>query len=362
MNIKKIIWLREYFSWMGSHSGYNQLFDVIERVDKGDYKSVYKNPNKRSKIQTRVLSRISRSAQASPFYELSSAALELAALWKIFCQKSQLIHITYIENQLGILPKYIQNGSPFLVGTAHQPASWWRLVHEFPKCLCSLDALIIPASCDVSYFEDFLPGRVHFIPHGVNTDFFRPQEEDLSSPSLHHSPRCVFAGRWLRDIRTLAEVIESVLAQNPGIQFDMLVPRDARQDPDFFRIARHDQVKWHSGISDEQLLMLYQKASLLLMPLIDCTANNALIEAIACGLPIVSSHVGGVPDYAQDTFADLFAIGDTQGMTEAVLRLADSPEERQIRGQAARTFAEENLRWDKIAAQTVEVYDKVLTQ
>ncbi len=145
-----------------------------------------------------------------------------------------------------------------------------------------------------------------------------------------------------------------------AIAFDLIVPNDGRQDPSFLRIARHEQVFWHSGISDLQLRDIYQQASMLVLPLIDCTANNALIEAIACGLPVISNQVGGLPDYTRDSFADLFPVGDVEGMTQAILKLADDLQEREKRSQAARLFAQENLGWDKIAAQTLEIYHKVM--
>ena len=46
---------------------------------------------------------------------------------------------------------------------------------------------------------------------------------------------------------------------------------------------------------------LYQGADLLLLPLIDATANNTLLEGLACGLPVLASDLTGVRDYAPDS-------------------------------------------------------------
>jgi glycosyltransferase involved in cell wall biosynthesis len=354
----KVLWLRERFGWMGNYSGYDQVCEAIAKRQPGNYQSVWRQRKKSFSKPTRyLLSRLRRGTQTSPFYNQSSAVAEAQALWQSFLKRPDLIHVTYVENILGFLPKWSDKLSFKLVGTVHQPASWWRMMHRHPKSVAELDALIVCASREVAYFEQYLPGRVFFVPHGIDLEFFTPRPESAKSSDR---PRCIFSGKWLRDIQTLAQVIDKVIAQNRAIAFDMIVPTESRQDPSFFRIARHEQVFWHSGISDLQLRDIYQQASMLVLPLIDCTANNALLEAIACGLPVISNQVGGLPDYTRDSFADLFPVGDVEGMTQAILKLADDLQEREKRSQAARLFAQENLSWDKIAAQTLEIYHKVM--
>jgi glycosyltransferase involved in cell wall biosynthesis len=354
----KVLWLRERFGWMGKHSGYDQVCEAIAKQHPGYYQSVWRQPNKSlSQPKRYLLSRLMRGNKHNPFYNIFSTAAEAQVLWKSFFKRQDLVHVTYVENNLGILPKWKHRLSFKLVGTVHQPASWWRMMHRYPKSIAGLDALIVCASKEIAYFEQYLPGRVFFIPHGIDIEFFSPRQETFK-PS--DRPRCIFSGKWLRDTQTLAQVIDKVLAQNPGIAFDAIVPTENRQDSSFFRIGRHEQVSWHSGLSDLQLREIYQQASMLVLPLIDCTANNALLEAVACGLPVISNQVGGLPDYTRDTFADLLPVGDVEGMAQAILKLVDDSQEREKRSQAARLFAEENLSWDKVAAQTLAVYQKVI--
>jgi len=243
------------------------------------------------------------------------------------------------------------------VGTVHQPAGWWRLLHPYPAGLGGLDAAIVQSRNELAYFEQFLPGRVFYVPHGVDLEFFCPPE-----PSERRSQvRCLYSGKYLRDLDGLAQTVERVLASNPAVHFDLLLPRAGRdRSPALLRLARHPQVCWHADLGDEQLRQLYRNASVLLLPLLDCTANNALVEGIASGLPVVSTQVGGLPDYTRSSFADLVPLGDAAGMAAAVLRLAANPQERRDRGALARRYAEEHLSWQTIAAQTVAVYERVL--
>ncbi len=358
----KILWLRQRLPWMGNHSGYDQVCEAIKQMDTVNYSSVWRQHGKNlPKGSRRILSRIGKGAKVASFYDISSTLAELEVLWKTITQKPDLLHMNYVEENLGILLNWKQRLSLKIVGTAHQPASWWRLMHRYVDSIAGLDALIVLAKREVLYFEQYLPGRVFFVPHGVDTAFFQPKPEIEDHNKVQRYPRCVFSGTWLRDIQTLAEIVDRVIVQNPKIRFDIILPRHSRDNPALYRIARHEQVAWYAELSDEQLRTIYQQASLLLLPIYDSTANNALLEAMSCGLPVVSNHVGGLLDYTRSNFADLLPVGDVNGMLEAVMRLIDDPQEQYRRGAAARSFVEENFNWEKIASQTLDIYSKVIT-
>ncbi|MGK7939753.1 MAG: glycosyltransferase family 4 protein [Crocosphaera sp.] len=358
----KILWLRRRFDWMGNHSGYDQLCEYLPKlIDDNTYQSVWHSSGKtRNPLLHSIINNIGKKNQGSPMYDLdSSTKAEVKVILKGLQFHPDLIHVTYVENQLGILQKWKQRLSCKIIGTSHQPAGWWRLVNRNRNNIANLDALIVLGSNEVDYFQKYLPGRVFFIPHGVDTDFFCPLED---FPKKKDSIRCIFSGKYLRDLETLATVIDKVVRHNPTIQFDLIVPRTGadRFNINLIRLARHPQVHWYQGISDQRLRTLYQQASMLVLPIIDCTANNALVEAISCGLPVISNYVGGLPEYTRDTFAELLPIGDVNGFVNAILKLAEDSEEQQIRSKAARKFAQEHLDWTKIAKETMEIYQKII--
>lgn len=358
----KILWLRLRFDWMGKHSGYDQLCEFIPELLPDDtYQSVWQNSRQpRNQILRSIVHRIGKNAKGSPMYSKNTSTTgEIKAILKSFRWHPDLIHITYVENQLGILPNWKERLSCKMIGTTHQPAGWWRLVHQHPKKISNLDGLIVVGSQEVEYFEQYLPGKVFFIPHGIDTDFFCPSEDKSNAQD---PIRCVFSGQYLRDLDTLSQVVDKVLSIDPTIQFDLIFPRKRRdmKDPTLMRLARHEQVHWYANISEKRLRTIYRNAKLLILPFIHCTANNSLLEAIACGLPVVSNDVGSIRDYAKDEFASLLPPGDVEGMTEAIFYLIKNPEEVRKRGEAARLFAEEYLDWKIIANQTINVYNKII--
>lgn len=355
---RQILWLREQIGWMGKHSGYDLLCEYLSRQYGEDYHSIWIDRKKKPSPIYRPLlgATIKRGKTCLPTYDKYLAVAELQAAWESWRRGGlDLLHVMYVERDYGVMRRWGRRFFKHIIGTVHQPDGLWRMGRHNPRVLSSLDAIVTPSSNTLAYFEQYLPGRAFFIPHGVDIDFFSPPP----AKAINETVRCIFCGVWLRDIPTLARTIDLVLDRNPSIGFDLVVPEQARNNDLFYRIARHPQVSWHGNLSDEQLRSLYRQASLLFLPLTDSTANNALLEAISTGLPIVSNAVGGLHDYTQDSFAELLPVGDVEGLSEAILRLADDPQERVKRGMAARGFAEENLDWSAIAARTMEVYSKV---
>lgn len=349
-----VLWVRERIRWMGRHSGYAPLCDALEGSGCRGRSIELRVGASLVPGARRLLARLRRSARGSPFYNDYSALAELQVLASTRIRPVDVVHFTYVENQFGLIARHRRRLDAALVGTVHQPAGWYRLRHKHASSLQAFDALIALGREQASWLREIAPGRVHFVPYAVDTGFFRPASAPREEPSA--APRVVFGGRWLRDWATLVEVIDRVLARNPRVGFDLLVPRDVRSEARLLQAARHPQVAWHEGLTDEVLRGLYQCASLLLLPMLDCVGNSVLLEAIASGLPVVASDVGAMRDYTRADFASLHPVSDASSMAEAVLELLADPGERQRRGKAARAFAEESLGWERAARETLRVY------
>jgi glycosyltransferase involved in cell wall biosynthesis len=165
----------------------------------------------------------------------------------------------------------------------------------------------------------------------------------------------------MRDLSTLRRAIDELLEARPQLHFDMIVPRDRRGHPELEAIAGYDRVCWHEDLSDQRLREIYRAARLLFLPLVDCTANNTLLEAMACGLPVVTNDVGGVSDYTDASFAARLPCGDVRGMLEAALHLVDDASEARSRGAHARAHAIRALGWQAAVDRTLALYRVLLS-
>jgi glycosyltransferase involved in cell wall biosynthesis len=86
--------------------------------------------------------------------------------------------------------------------------------------------------------------------------------------------------------------------------------------------------------------------------------QNKVLEAMACGTPVVASPQAVSALQATDGKHLLVAEGST-AFAQAVLRLLDAPDLRAWLGQAGRQYVEGHHNWDRIAGQLEEVYESV---
>lgn len=85
----------------------------------------------------------------------------------------------------------------------------------------------------------------------------------------------------------------------------------------------------------EQCRAFMESLDVFVMPSFSEGTPNSIVEAMACGKPIIASEVGGIPDMIGEESGILVPPGDMSALAEAMLRLAQNPELRRTMGLAA---------------------------
>ena len=122
----------------------------------------------------------------------------------------------------------------------------------------------------------------------------------------------------------------------------------------------NDHIIWLNNIYEDEMTRLYESSLFLVVPFKGSSAGGVAARAMACGLPVIATREAGLPDHLGD--AGIYVdVGDDKGLEREMLRLLDDPIVREDASGLVRKRAEDLFSWDKIAADTVEVYRDVLS-
>jgi glycosyltransferase involved in cell wall biosynthesis len=88
--------------------------------------------------------------------------------------------------------------------------------------------------------------------------------------------------------------------------------------------------------------------------------SNAILEAMAAGLPVVAFRVGGNAELVNEQRGELVSAGDEEGVAAAVERLLSAPSMRAQFGHNARKFAEENFGLENVRARYEACYQTLI--
>jgi glycosyltransferase involved in cell wall biosynthesis len=333
-------------SVQGSYSGYTRLSGHIPRS-----KLIHEMRTDPRELGERALVKLLDTFSASSWYRLASLKLEYRALRAVQAGFKGLIHLMWAERDWGFLDRLpIGRSGTALCGTFHTGPDTLPEVVKAPGRLKNFSAIILMSEVQRPFFESLgVPhDGIHVLHHGIDCDFFSPARANRSRPFT-----VLFVGNFRRNFKVLAEVC-CLLETYEDIEIRVVVPKSRIAE-----FARHRNVKASSDLSDVDLRNAYREASCLLMTLEAATANNAILEAMACGLPIVAERIGGVAEYTGDYSAILCRPGASRELAGAILTLYKDDNMRLRMGDLARTRAKE-LDWPIVAKRTIEVYEKAL--
>lgn len=121
---------------------------------------------------------------------------------------------------------------------------------------------------------------------------------------------------------------------------------------------QHQGIIYTGYITDEELVVLYKKASCFVMPSFEEGFGIPLLEAMTCSCPVVSSNAGALPEVGGDVclYFDPHDLGDMEDKVDKVLNDEKLRNELIEKGQKRAKF----FSWKNLAEQTLEVYNSCM--
>jgi len=350
----KLLLVGSKWNHMGGHSGLSPLasalssYFAVDRVEPTRFDRVHALV-RRCVSMVRKLAGLKVAAPWTPFYHTDHALMEAAAIRRAKREPFDWIAIESLEDVYVRFDQMRDHLPPHsrIMAISHQPPAWWKLFVTNTKDLGRLDAVIALSADAQRYLSNALNKPVHFLRHGVDHAFFHPPAKRSLQPS--ETVHILFCGQWLRDFDTLADIVAKTQAAGIDAIFHLVVPKATRDGSSRYRLAYQANTRWYAGISDDALLNLYHSCHFLVLPLIDATANNSVVEAMSCALPILVSPVGGVPDYVDDDIAT-FLHQDVNIAVATLKSCIDNYADCLLKSARARERVCQSVNWQQFAS------------
>ncbi|MGH2598497.1 MAG: glycosyltransferase, partial [Dehalococcoidia bacterium] len=137
----------------------------------------------------------------------------------------------------------------------------------------------------------------------------------------------------------LLEAIASVA--NEGIEIEVTLagdgPERGRLERRAAELGIEDQVRFTGVVGQDEALTLYRECDIFCLPSRSEGLPAVLIEAMACGIPVVATRIDAVPELVEDGVSGLLVPPrDATGLASALRRLHDEPQLGQRLGSAGR--------------------------
>jgi glycosyltransferase involved in cell wall biosynthesis len=175
--------------------------------------------------------------------------------------------------------------------------------------------------------------KIKVIPNWIDTSAYSSiAERRISSgsqPTPRRAVRILFLG-WIerfKGVHTLAEAFRSLILEGHDIAIDFVGSGSQIEElSEFFRQCQlTTRVVFHGWLSGQDKLNVVEHADIVVLPSLSEGMPNALLEAMAAGLPVVASSVGGIPDLVKDGYSGvLVSPNDPIALASALKRFAES--------------------------------------
>ena len=210
--------------------------------------------------------------------------------------------------------------------------------------------------------QDFnLPlDRITVLHNGIDTHTFKPM------PAITRLPNRLMAtasaDQPMKGLAFLLKAYKQLLSAHPSLE--LLVVGKPKEDGDTEKLLEElnlkEKVKFVSGIETQEMVDYYAQATIAVVPSLYEGFGLPAGEAMACGVPLVSTSGGALPEVVGDAGV-LVEPGDEDALAGAIDALLNNPAKREHLAEKGREHIEKNFSWSHVALMMDAYYRQVMS-
>jgi glycosyltransferase involved in cell wall biosynthesis len=206
--------------------------------------------------------------------------------------------------------------------------------------------------------------RLHIVPVGVDQQTFRPLPHVARVPGRVMTTAS--ADVPMKGLVPLLEAVAKLRVERPEAHLVVIgKQKDKSKIPAVLeRLGLENVVQFVSGVAQERIIELYAEAEVAVVPSLYEGFSLPAIEAMACGVPLVATNGGALPEVVGPDGVAALSVptNDPSALAIAIDRLLDDPELRARIGEAGRDRVLDRFTWRKSAEGMIENWYALLDE
>ncbi len=230
------------------------------------------------------------------------------------------------------------------------------------KVVKQLHNIVTVSDCsrqDIARDFGLQPAGISLVHNGIDTEVFRPITGVERNP-MRLMATCS-ADAPLKGLRYLLRAYARLLEQYPDLEL-LLVSKPlpgGKTEKLVRKLGIADKVQFVSGISTEQMVRYYAEAAIAVVPSVYEGFGLPAGEAMACGVPVVATDGGALPEVVGDAGV-IVPVKNVDALVDAIDALLQDPQSSAALGARGQQRIEEQFCWHVCAQQMTDYYRQVL--
>ncbi len=205
--------------------------------------------------------------------------------------------------------------------------------------------------------------RIRYLPFGIDTDMFSPSPDNSKrQPDIV----TVFSNRGFYRVYDTETLIDGLaIARESNSRLRLVLKGEGPEKEEIQERVKSkglsDVVIFKERSSYEEVPMDYRAVDIAATTSTSDGTPVSVLEAMATGLPVIATNVGGIPEWITDgSTGILIPPNSPEAVAKAILSLAEDPNLRASIGQHAREIVVARGRWDTLMEQVEKDYEELV--
>lgn len=242
-----------------------------------------------------------------------------------------------------------------------QQLRWYSFIGMQKKVARNLSRIITVSKCsmnDISRDFKIPPHRFNVIPNGIDTDLFYPIPEIKREKN-----RIIVTSSSETPLKGLNYLLEAVAEISSARKIKLVVVGTLKENGEIqkliIRLGIKECVTFTGRIENDVFVRQYAKASLAIVPSVYEGFGFPAGEAMACGLPVIATTGGALPEVLGDA-GILVPPANAKALANAILTLIDDSDRAKRMGVNGYNRIRNHFTWKRAAEMTVDAYREAI--